>query len=143
MTTTDRGWFIRTARRIGDLGNPFYDEERRRDVWNEASAVGLQVALWLGLTVSALGLWIGGAAMAPLALAVLAIVTIPSIVTVTYAQHLDVEVEEYQMSPSRLLPYAAMVLVVAGGLVRAALDTAPDGFLGASSPGRSWAARWG
>ena len=36
---TDRtpGWFVRAAAAIGDLSNPFYGEERQRDVWNEAS----------------------------------------------------------------------------------------------------------
>ena len=43
MSTVDAdrspSWFIRTAAVIGDLSNPFYGEERQRDVWNEASAV--------------------------------------------------------------------------------------------------------
>ena len=41
------GWFVTAAGIVGDLGSPFYREERRRDVWNEASAVvmGLPVPL--------------------------------------------------------------------------------------------------
>ncbi len=42
-------WFVRAATVIGDLSNPFYREERQRDVWNEAAAVALQVILWLSL----------------------------------------------------------------------------------------------
>jgi hypothetical protein len=38
-------WFVRVAAVIGDLSNPFYGEERQRDVWNEASAVALQVLI--------------------------------------------------------------------------------------------------
>src|SRR5690242_18627048 len=33
--------FVRWAGVVGDLGSPFLAEERQRDVWNEASAVGL------------------------------------------------------------------------------------------------------
>ncbi len=40
-----QSWIVRSAELIGDLGNPFYAEERQRDVWNEASAVGLQLLL--------------------------------------------------------------------------------------------------
>ncbi|MBK5221936.1 MAG: hypothetical protein JJE52_03485 [Acidimicrobiia bacterium] len=47
--------FMRTAARIGDLGSPLYDEERRRDVWNEASAVGFQIMLWSATTGTANG----------------------------------------------------------------------------------------
>ena len=38
---------MRAAAVIGDLSNPFHREERQRDAWNEASAVGLQVLLAL------------------------------------------------------------------------------------------------
>lgn len=54
------GWFVRAAAAVGDLGNPFYREERRRDVWNEASAVGFQLMLWLGLAAAAAMIWIAG-----------------------------------------------------------------------------------
>lgn len=53
-------WFVRAAAAVGDLGNLFYREERRRDVWNEASAVGFQLMLWLGLAAAAAMIWIGG-----------------------------------------------------------------------------------
>lgn len=35
-----RSWFVRAAAVVGDLDSPFSAEERDRDVWNEASAVG-------------------------------------------------------------------------------------------------------
>lgn len=43
----DDGFFDRVTARIGDLDDPFYAEERDRDVWNEASAVGFQLLLWV------------------------------------------------------------------------------------------------
>ena len=46
MTSVRHDPFVRAARFVGDLGNPFYEEERQRDVWNEACAFGLQLLLW-------------------------------------------------------------------------------------------------
>lgn len=66
-------WFVKGAGVVGDLGNPFYREERQRDVWNEASAVGLQVALWLGLGAAAAMVWLGGAPALPYAVAILVV----------------------------------------------------------------------
>ena len=60
-----REWFLRTAERIGDLGSPFYREERQRDVWNEASAVGFQVLLWLLPLAAVASVWMGGAGAVP------------------------------------------------------------------------------
>ena len=67
------GWFMRAAGVVGDLDHPFYEEERQRDVWNEACAVGLQVALWLGLALAAAMVWLGGSTALPYALAVFAV----------------------------------------------------------------------
>lgn len=39
LAATD-GVFMPVAAVLGDLDRPFYAEERERDVWNEASAVG-------------------------------------------------------------------------------------------------------
>ena len=55
------GWFVKVAGVVGDLGNPFYREERHRDVWNESSAVGLQLVLWAGLGAAVAMVWLGGA----------------------------------------------------------------------------------
>ena len=41
--------FLRWARVVADFGSPFYREERQRDVWNEASALGFQAGVWLTL----------------------------------------------------------------------------------------------
>jgi len=57
---TTRGLFGRAARVVGDLDHPFYAEERRREVWNEAPAVGLQTLLWGALGLACAMAWIGG-----------------------------------------------------------------------------------
>lgn len=61
----EQGVFMRVASAIGDLGSPFYDEERQRDVWNEASAVGFQAMLWSSLVAANVMIWVGGAAASP------------------------------------------------------------------------------
>lgn len=87
------GWFVRAAGVVGDLANPFYREERQRDVWNEAGAVGLQVVLWLGLGAAAAMAWFGGAPALPYAVAVLGVLGAAAWVSVLYAGRLGVRME--------------------------------------------------
>ncbi|MDQ3276230.1 MAG: hypothetical protein M3Q39_14700 [Actinomycetota bacterium] len=56
---------MRAAAGIGDFGNPFYAEERQRDVWNEASAFGLQLLLWLSMLTATISVWVFGAPAVP------------------------------------------------------------------------------
>lgn len=112
-------WFVRAARGVGDLGNPFYREERQRDVWNEASAVGLQVVLWLGLLASTVLVWVIGAPAVPYAIAFLAIIGVASLVTVGYARCLGVDVESSQrVLRLRLVPYVVVLALLAVGIAR-------------------------
>lgn len=129
------GWFVRAAGVVGDLDHPFYEEERQRDVWNEACAVGLQVALWLGLALSTAMVWLGGATALPYALAVFAVlVGVTSWVTIIYAQQLGVRVEDPGgLLRLRLVPYLLLLALFLAGVVRAAPS---DGFVG----GLGWGA---
>jgi hypothetical protein len=115
--------FVRAAAFVGDLDSPFYDEERDRDVWNEASAVGFQVLLWGIPLVAAGSLWISGAAgLLPVGF-LLALWVIAIAVVLVYAHRFGVD-------PDARTPLIAgrraMFLVVVGllgtGLIRAALD---------------------
>jgi hypothetical protein len=113
-------WILRTAAWIGDLGNPFYGEERQRDVWNEASSVGLQVAIWLGLTAATVMVWAGGRTGLPYALGLLGVVLASSLLTIVYAARLGVHVDDpARMSRLRLLPLAVLLVVLVVGLARA------------------------
>ena len=78
-------WFVRAATVIGDLSNPFYREERQRDVWNEAAAVALQVILWLSLLAATAAVWVIGADALPYVNAMMAIVGIASWIAILYA----------------------------------------------------------
>lgn len=122
------GWFVRAAGQVGDLGNPFYSEERQRDVWNEASAVGLQLALWLGLGAATAMVWLGGAEGLPYAVALVSVLGVTSGVAVLYAQRLGVRIEDAGTGLRlRLLPYAVLLTFFLLGALRAA----PSGGFGA------------
>lgn len=123
------GWFVKAAGVIGDLGSPFYREERQREVWNEASAVGLQLVLWLGLAVVAAMVWLGGAPALPYAAAVFLILGAASWVTVLYALKLGIRLDDAaRVLRLRLVPYGVLLVLVLVGTVRAA----PTGGFGAS-----------
>jgi len=51
--TDGTGWYERAGRWLGDLDHPFYDDERHRTVWYEASAIGFQVAALGGYLMGA------------------------------------------------------------------------------------------
>ncbi|MBN9757044.1 hypothetical protein Ae406Ps2_1879c [Pseudonocardia sp. Ae406_Ps2] len=111
-------WFVRAAAAVGDLGNPFYREERRRDVWNEASAVGFQLMLWLGLAAAGAMIWIGGPPALPYVLVVIGVVGVPSLVSSIYAARLGVRATEgARMSWWRMAPVLVLLLVMAAGLL--------------------------
>lgn len=120
------GWFVKAAGMVGDLGSPFYREERQRDVWNEASAVGLQLVLWLGMGAVAAMVWLGGAPAMPYAAAVLVVLGAASWVSVLYAHKLGVRVDDVgRVLRLRLVPYGVLLVLILFGAVRAA---PPSGF---------------
>ena len=113
--------FIRWAAVVGDFGSPFFDEERQRDVWNEASAVGLQVVLWLGLGTAAAMVWLGGTPALPYALAVFVVLSAAPGVSLLYAHKLGVHAEDAgRVLRLRLVPYVVLLVLFFVGVVRAA-----------------------
>ena len=50
----------RALRWIGDLDHPFYDDERQRFIWYEASTIGFQLMFFATLPVLGAMAWIGG-----------------------------------------------------------------------------------
>lgn len=125
--TVDRdSGLLRAAGTIGDLGHPFYAEERQRDVWNEASAVGLQLMLLLGLAAAAAMVWLGGAAGLPYTLVMLSVLGAGSGTSLLYARKLGVEVNDPAgMLRLRLVPYATLLVLLVIGVARTA---PPEGF---------------
>ena len=125
-TVGRHGWFVRGAGAIGDLGSPFYREERQRDVWNEASAVGLQITLWLALAAATVMVWLGGASGLPYAFTVFGVVGVASWVTLLYAGALGVTIDDADLLRLRLVPYLALMVLFLTGAARVAPS---DGFL--------------
>ncbi|NAZ84140.1 DUF2029 domain-containing protein [Kineococcus sp. R8] len=140
VRTSDDDWFLRAAARVGDLASPFYREERQRDVWNEASAVGLQLVLWLGTAAAAAMVWIGGRAALPYALTMFAVVGVVSGVTLSYARRLGVDVEApARVFTPRLVPYLLLLAAFLLGLVHAVPGTLPNSFLVGAAAGTGFA----
>lgn len=120
------GWFMRLAGAIGDLGHPFYDEERQRDVWNEASAVGFQLMLFLGMAAATAMVWLGGETSLPYAVTLLCLVGFSSIVTIVYTHRLGVRPgTSIRVLRLRLVPYAVLIALFVVGVRRAAPEDGP------------------
>lgn len=121
------GWFVRGAAAIGDLSSPFYREERQRDVWNEASAVGLQATLLLALATATGMVWLGDASALPYAFTMLGVVAVAAWVTVLYAGALGVTIADAALLRLRLVPYLSLVVLFLVGAARVAPS---GGFVG-------------
>ncbi len=123
-TPTSTSVFIRFASAVADFGDPFYSEERQRDVWNEASAFGFQLLLWGGLLLSAAMLWFGGSDALPYAAGLLVVTGLASAMTIGYAQRLGVDAAARKFR-SRSLPrvvlLVALLVILLLGLVRSLL----------------------
>ena len=122
MSTIRQDPFVRAAQVVGDFANPFYAEERQRDVWNGAQAFGLQLAVWVMLSAGAISVWWVGAAVVPYVLTALGLLGLVCVLTLAYAQRLGVDVASPQrLLRLRLVPFGVIVVVLAGGLVRSAI----------------------
>jgi hypothetical protein len=124
MSTVDanrsHNWFVRAAAVIGDHSNPFFGEERQRDVWNEASAVALQVLLSLNLLAATAAVWIVGADALPYVYALLAMIGIASWIAILYSWSLGVHVEDRTwVSRRRKIPVLVIAVALAAGMLRA------------------------
>jgi len=53
-------WYTRAGRWLGDLDHPFFDDERQRAVWYEASAIGFQIASLGGYLMGAVVVLVTG-----------------------------------------------------------------------------------
>jgi hypothetical protein len=122
-TNRSQNWFVRAAAVIGDLSNPFYREERQRDVWNEASAVAFQVLIWLHLSAATAVVWIVGADALPYVYTLIAMIGVASWIAILYATSLGVRVDSPQrMARGRMVPALVLVVLLVVGMVRAQAD---------------------
>lgn len=129
MTDFRQDPLVRLAHLVGDFASPFYAEERQRDVWNEASAFGLQLALWCVLATSTVALWCFGRPALPSVLTALAITGVVCLLTIAYASRLGVSVTEpMRCLRMRMLPLALLMAALVAGLVRARGGAGSFGF---------------
>ncbi len=118
--TTRQTPLMRAARFVGDLGNPFYEEERHRDVWNEASAFGLQLALVTALLFATVSIWIVGRPALPYVEIGLVLTGAVGGLTILYAQRLGVDVLAPQrLQRARMIPLAVLVVALLAGILHA------------------------
>lgn len=122
--------FVRAARFVGDLDDEFYADELQRDAWNEASAVGLQSLLWIGLISAAILPYAAGVTGAWVALGILLALIVASTVVQGYARSRGVEVYSAQEFRRPRLAIAVILYLVGslGAIVRL-FDTFGDGSL--------------
>ncbi len=125
-------WFVRAAAVIGDLSNPFYREERQRDVWNEASAVALQVLIWMNFLVSTAVIWIVGADALPYVYGMVIMVGLAGWIAILYSWSLGVDVQDSKwVSWPRTVPLIVVAGALAIGMLRASGVGESVGDLGA------------
>ncbi len=122
-TSTKRSAFMWFATAVADFGDPFYAEERQRDVWNEASAFGFQLLLWGVMVLGgdhALGGW---SAAAALLRAVLVMAAFISYLVIAYARAKGVRVPwKSSVTKGRLVAVAVVVTALAAGAARPAAE---------------------
>jgi predicted acylesterase/phospholipase RssA len=137
-----KSWFVAAAGVVGDLDNPFYAEERQRDVWNEACAVGLQLGLALAAATGMV--WIGGAPALPYAVTLVSVEGVVAVVTLAYAQRLGVRFDDAGgMLRLRLVPYGALLVAFFVGVFRVApADGFASGFVRGMVGGSAAAVLW-
>ncbi len=131
MSTSTKGTpLMRFAAAVADFGNPFYAEERQRDVWNEASAFGFQLLIWGNLVVAAGLLWAQGAQAMTAAQAMVVIAGLGSALTIGYARRLGVLLDcaDRTKSRGRLLALVVLVLALIGGFWHAGGQDGRDGW---------------
>lgn len=123
-----RSRLVRAAAVVGDLDSPFYVEERDRDVWNEASAVGFQVLLWGAPLVAAAALWISGADALPAVGLLIVLWAAAGALVLAYARRFGVD-PNARTSPvaGRQALFIAVIGLLGTGLLNAGLDLEAGG----------------
>ena|SRR5690349_5042514 len=125
--------FTRATSIIADFASPFYAEERQRDVWNEASALGFQSMIWAGVILAGAMTWIGGRPLLGWAIALLAIIAVSSWLTLLHANRRGVSGRESaRLNRPRMYLFLALYLgTLVGMVVRAGSDLEPSTIGGA------------
>lgn len=129
-TDETRTIYDRVTTAVADLGHPLYDDEHRRDVWNEASAVGFQALCWGLLVAATASVWIGGPAAVPYVTTMTLVLGASSVLVMVHAQRHGVDPwRSPGASPLRWGLAVGLGVLLVLGLVRGsavASDLGPD-----------------
>lgn len=134
----------RALRWIGELDHPFYDDERQRHIWYEASTIGFQLFLFVNLALAAAMLWIGGRPALAYAIPLFVVQQFAGFPAVYYAKKRYAEYvpRKGEIFSGRNNLYFFLLLLFVGGIVRALFDaptspgsSAPDSFFGGFGEG--------
>ncbi|OZF50927.1 DUF2029 domain-containing protein [Rhodococcus sp. 14-2470-1b] len=123
--------FVKALRFVGDLDDEFYDDERQRDVWNEASAIGFQLFQWASLVSAAVLPWVAGSTGAWVGLGILVTLTVINVLTIGYSAARKVNL--YTASKINRVRGLVVAVVLVIGYVGALIRVQPDTFSDASS----------
>ncbi|MGU3432582.1 DUF2029 domain-containing protein [Actinomycetes bacterium M1A6_2h] len=112
--------FVSAMRFVGDLDNEFYRDEHQRDVWNEASAVGFQLCLWISAIAMAVLPWVAGSTGAWVAFGLFLVTGVISIVTLAYSKsrRVDVSAQTKPLQPRAVVVALLYIAGVVGFLVQ-------------------------
>ncbi|KQU61051.1 hypothetical protein ASG84_00435 [Rhodococcus sp. Leaf278] len=106
--------FVTASRFIGDLDDEFYADELQRDIWNEASAVGFQSLLWIGLISGAVLPFAAGVTGAWIALGLFLVLMSVSLVVSGYARVRGVDMYAAQKLRRSRIAFAGLLFFLAG-----------------------------
>ena len=114
----------RALRWIGDLDHEFYDDERNRFVWYEASAIAFQMFLLSNMALVALMLLFGGASALPYAMPLMVVHAVIAIAAIQYSErrYVGCAPERSDFIRARGFLVMALVVLMTIGLARAILD---------------------
>ncbi|OZE29323.1 hypothetical protein CH278_21190 [Rhodococcus sp. 05-2254-5] len=123
--------FTKAARFVGDLDDDFYADELQRDIWNEASAVGLQCLLWIGFISAAILPYAAGVTGAWIAIGIIVTLLAVSYVVIGYSRARGVEVQSAQQwLRARFAVFIVLYLLGVGGAFVRLLGRYVSGDLG-------------
>ncbi|WP_072804302.1 DUF2029 domain-containing protein [Rhodococcoides yunnanense] len=123
--------FVKTLRFVGDLDDEFYDDERQRDVWNEASAIGFQLFSWAAMIAAAVLAWTLDRTGAWIALGLLLVLTVVTTLTICYSWARGVNL--YTASRIGRVRGFVVALIILVGYIGALVTLQPDLFVDAST----------
>jgi hypothetical protein len=123
--------FTNAMRFVGDLDDDFYHDERQRDVWNEASAIGFQLFQWASLIGAAVLPWAAGSTGARVALGILLTLTVINCLTIAYSAARSVNL--YTASKLNRVRGLVVAVLLAFGYFSALVTLQPETFSEASS----------